>query len=233
MKPSTIHLSSFLCSLGLVSVLTALWVGSASSRLMASTKEGHDKNKHIAVASVADEGYCTKDLKQILKRVLTSCGLVKADKGHGCQPLEAKNVAAMSGDDFNSLFKPLKNRAAIIQFDKDKFDLDEAGNALLTKTFTDQRGASYFLVVARASPEGSETHNRELSEKRANTALAYLNEKFHDPDLEQEVGLLWLGEEFAQLAEEYCQWNRSRKDDECTTTELNRSAFVAWIDCQL
>ncbi len=103
---------------------------------------------------------------------MTSCGLVKGNKGHGCQPLEAKNVAAMSGDDFNALFNPLKNRAAIIQFDKDKSDLDEPGNALLDKTFTDQRGASYFLVVARASPEGSTIHNRDLSEKRANTVLS-------------------------------------------------------------
>lgn len=233
MKSSTIHLSCFLGGLALVSILIALWVGSASARLTTSVKEAHEKNKHIAIASVSDEGYCTKDLKQILKRVLTSCGLVKADKGHGCQPLEAKNVAAMSGDDFNALFNPLKKRAAIIQFDKDKSDLDETGTALLNKTFTDQRGASYFLVVSRASPEGTVTHNRDLSEKRANTVLSYLTDKFRDPDLEQEVGLLWLGIEFAQLAEEYCQWNRSRPEESCTTTELNRSAFIAWIDCQL
>ena len=233
MKSSTIHLSCFLGGMGLLSILIALWAGSASSRLMASTQDENNRDKQIAIASVSDEGYCTKDLKQILKRVLTSCGLVKNAKGHGCQPLEAKSVAAMSGDDFNALFKPLKSRAAIIQFDKDMSDLDEPGNALLNKTFTDQRGASYFLVVSRASPEGSIKHNRDLSEQRANTVLAYLNEKFHDPDLEQEVGLLWLGEEFAQLAEEYCQWNRSRTDESCTTVELNRSAFIAWIDCQL
>jgi len=47
------------------------------------------------------------------------------------------------------------------------------------------------------------------------------------------VGLLWLGEEFAQLDQEFCQWKRSRAEGACTTADLNRSAFIAWIDCRL
>lgn len=68
MKSSFIHLSCFLSGLGLICILVALWVGSASSRLMASSNEANAKDKQIAVASVSDEGYCTKDLKQILKK---------------------------------------------------------------------------------------------------------------------------------------------------------------------
>jgi hypothetical protein len=179
---------------------------------------------------------------------LTSCGLVKKDQGRGCQPLEAKSVAAMSGGDFNALFHPLAARASIIQFEKDKAELDDSDRALLQRTFSDQRGASYFLVVSRASPEGSVEHNRELSEARASAVLEYLKAQFPDPDLEQEVGLLWLGEEFAQLDEEFCKWNRSNagpaapegagaevpaEAPPCSAAELNRSAFLAWIDCRL
>ena len=61
--------------------------------------------------------------------------------------------------------------------------------------------------------------------------LDHIKSKFNDPELEQEVGLLWLGEEFAQLDREFCQWKRSRA--ECTAADLNRSAFIAWIDCRL
>ena len=39
--------------------------------------------------------------------------------------------------------------------------------------------------------------------------LAHLRETFDDPDLDREVGLLWLGEEFAQLDSQFCDWRRS------------------------
>jgi len=139
----------------------------------------------------------------------------------------------MSGGDFNALFKPMAKRAAIIQFERDKADLDDSARALLDEKFSDQGGASYFFVVSRASPEGSAVHNSELSERRANAVLDYLKSKYNDPDLEQEVGLLWLGEEFAQLDQEFCLWKRSRQDTVCDANELNRSAFITWVDCRL
>ncbi len=165
------------------------------------------------MASASDEGYCTGALKQILRRVLTSCGLIKGGSQRGCQPLQARSVAAMSGDDFNALFVPLADRAAIIQFDQDSAELDSGAIALLDKTFAAQRGASYFLVVSRASTEGALSYNRELSRKRAEAVLDHIRTKFSDPDLDQEVGLLWLGAEYAQLDKEFCQWQRSRPDE--------------------
>jgi outer membrane protein OmpA-like peptidoglycan-associated protein len=210
-------------------LLVGVWVGGATARL----KQAEAEKSGVAVASAADEGYCSGELKVILRRVLTSCGLVKGGSQRGCQPLQAKSVAAMSGADFNSLFAPLADRAAIVQFDQDGAELDAGAVALLDATFADQRGASYFLVVSRASPEGSVGYNRELSRKRAAAVLDHLKSKFSDPDLEQEVGLLWLGEEFAQLDREFCTWKRSRAAGPCSGSELNRSAFVAWIDCRL
>jgi outer membrane protein OmpA-like peptidoglycan-associated protein len=178
-------------------------------------------------------GYCTGDLKVILKRVLTSCGLVTGGSTRGCQPLQARQVASMSGGDFNALFSPLSDRAAIIQFDKDSADLDAAGADLLEKAFADRRGASYFFVVSRASPEGSAEHNRDLSRRRGTVVLDHIRAAFQDPDIDQEVGLLWLGEEFAQLDQQFCQWKRSRPEAACSSAELNRSSFIAWIDCRL
>ncbi|MBI5508924.1 MAG: hypothetical protein HY903_09240 [Deltaproteobacteria bacterium] len=231
MKPSTIQVVCTVAGLALAALLVGVWVHGAAARVEATRATPAEKT--AAVAAAADEGYCTAELKKILKRVLTSCGLVHRDRGRGCQPLEAKSVAAMSGNDFNALFRPLAKRAGIVQFDLDKAELDDAGRTLLDQTFSDQRGASYFLVVSRASPEGSMTHNRALSEQRAEAVLGYLKDKYHDPDLEQEVGLLWLGEEYAQLDQEFSQWNRSRAGAACTSAELNRSAFLAWIDCRL
>jgi outer membrane protein OmpA-like peptidoglycan-associated protein len=235
MKKTTVgHVVLVVFFLAIVMVMTSSWVSSASKRLEESVAKPNLAAANVAIASSADEGYCSTSLKQILKRVLTSCGLVKGGQsGRGCQPLEAKSVAAMSGDDFNALFRPLAQRASIIQFDQAKAELDDSARQLLEKTFSDQRGASYFFVVSRASPEGSVEKNRELSEQRAQAVLAHLKARFNDPDLEQEVGLLWLGEEFAQLDQEFCQWQRSRGQEECKTENLNRSAFIAWIDCRL
>ncbi len=231
MTGRTTHLALFLAALALLSGTVAVWVHSAASRLAAIEAAG--KGPAAAVASAADEGYCTGALKQILRRVLTSCGLIKGGAQRGCQPVQARSVAAMSGDDFNALFVPLADRAAIIQFDQDSADLDGDALALLDKTFAAQRGASYFLVVSRASTEGALSYNRELSRKRAQAVLDHIRTRFSDPDLDQEVGLLWLGAEYAQLDKDFCQWHRSRPGEGCSTAHLNRSAFIAWIDCRL
>lgn len=207
----------------------ALWTRAAGERLAAN----QGKAAEVATASASDMGYCTGELKVILKRVLTSCGLAASGGSRGCQPLQARHVAAMSGGDFNALFVPLAERAAIIEFDKDSAELDLAAAALLDRAFSDRRGASYFFVVSRASPEGSAEHNRDLSRRRGAVVLEHIKARFQDPDIDQEVGLLWLGEEFAQLDQQFCQWQRSRQGAECTGANLNRSSFIAWIDCRL
>jgi len=229
MRLDKLHFILGLAVLLAIALPTAVWSRAAAARLTESLA----KSSEVATASAANEDYCSGSLKQILRRVLTSCGLIQGGGSRGCQPLQARQVAAMSGGDFNALFAPLAQRAAIIQFDQDKADLDAAAMEVLEKTFADQRGASYFLVVSRASPEGSTEHNRDLSHRRAEAVLEHIKGKFNDPELEQEVGLLWLGEEFAQLDQQFCQWKRSRAEGPCTSADLNRSAFIAWIDCRL
>jgi outer membrane protein OmpA-like peptidoglycan-associated protein len=234
MKSASLHYSLGIGTLGVVSLVVAVWVNSAAGRFDEyQGGEAQGDASQVALATAADEGYCSGQLRGILRRVLTSCGLVKPGGGRGCQPLEAKSVAALSGNDFNALFQPLAHRAAILQFEQDSAELDQAARALLEKSFSDQRGASYFFVVSRASPEGSVAHNRDLSQRRADAVLEHLKTTFNDPDLEQEVGLLWLGEEFAQLDQEFCRWTRSHPESRCSALELNRSAFIAWIDCRL
>jgi outer membrane protein OmpA-like peptidoglycan-associated protein len=210
-------------------VATGVWIHSAEGRL---AEMSSSPDQQAPVAAAADVGYCSPELKKILRRVLMSCGLVGGNAARGCQPIQAKNVATMSGDDFNALFKPMKERGGIVQFDKDKSDLDPGDLQLIDQVFSDQRGASWFFVVSRASPEGSVEHNRELSKARAEAVMAHLRQQFKDPDLDKEVGMLWLGEEFAQLETEFCQWKRS-DPAACDAETINRSAFIAWIDCQL
>jgi outer membrane protein OmpA-like peptidoglycan-associated protein len=229
MNSGRAHLVLLLVAVTGVGISVSSWTRAAAVRLA----ETQGKAPEVATASASDMGYCSGDLKVILKRVLTSCGLVAGGTSRGCQPLQARQVASMSGGDFNALFSPLAERAAIIQFDKGSAEIDAGAAELMEKTFSDRRGASYFFVVSRASPEGSTEHNRDLSHRRGNAVLDHIKTKFQDPDIEQEVGLLWLGEEFAQLDQQFCQWRRSRTGDTCGSAELNRSSFIAWIDCRL
>ncbi len=213
-------------------VLVTSWQSDAGERLVeAEAMEAASDAPAVATAAEADEEYCTPQLRQILRRVLTSCGLI-GGSGRGCQPVEARNVATMSGDDFNALFLPMRERGGIVQFDLDSSGLAPSSVELVDRVFADRRGASYFFVVARTSPSGSVEHNRELSQARAETVLSHLRTTFQDPELDQQVGLLSLGEEYAQLDPSFCEWQRSG-EAQCGAEELNRSAFIAWIDCRL
>lgn len=212
--------------------LVVRWVSNAGQRLQAAA-ENPGPEAGVAIAEAADEVYCTPQLKQVLRRVLKSCGLLDSGEVRGCQPADAKQVATLAGADFNALFVPMAERAGVVEFEQNRSDLDTSDQALVDRLFTDQRGASYFFVVARASPEGSVEHNRELSKQRAQSVMSYLRQKYQDPDLDHEVGLLWLGEEFAQLDQRFCGWQRSGDVQSCQSENLNRSAFLSWIDCQL
>lgn len=209
-------------------ILVGTWASAAKTRLEESSSEA----KEVAIASVSDDSYCTPQLKAIIRRVAGACGLIEGGGGRGCQPMEAKKVAALSGDDFNALFKPLTKRAHIIQFDSSKTELDADAATTIEKAWSDQRGASFFFVVSRASTDGAADFNETLSRDRAKGVLTHLQAKFKDEDLKNQVGLLWLGEQYAQLGDEFCTWNRSRASP-CTAMEINRSAFVAWIDCAI
>lgn len=217
--------------LGATAVTVEAQVERAATRLKTPTAEA-DKPK-VAIANDADAPYCTPAFKTVLERVLHACGLVGADARRGCQPADVKSLAQISDDDFNALFTPLKSRGAVIMFDDGSEKLDDGAKKVIEDLWTDRRGARYFFVVARASKTGTPDFNRALSHKRANSVLFLLSDKFKEPDLEKQVGLLWLGNEFAQLGKDYCDWNVSRDRKKCSAEAINRSAFVSWVDCQL
>ena len=208
------------------------WASQAAERLETASAEESDEPQ-VGIASAANAQYCTPRLRKVLRRVLQSCGLVGAAAGRGCQPADVKSVATMSGSDFNELFLPMQKRGGIVQYEKGSGELDAPDGTMINDLFADRRGASYFFVVSRASPEGNPESNRELSRERAESVLTHLQAKFNDPDLASRVGLLWLGEEFAQLDPSFCDWKRSGEDSACATEDLNRSAFITWIDCTL
>ena len=191
----------------------------------------------VAVADDTEAPYCTPAFKQVLQRVLNACGLVGGESRRGCQPADVKTFASISDDDFNALFTPLKDRGAVIMFDEAKDELDAPARKLLEDKWLDRKGARYFFVVARASKTGGADYNRSLSHKRANSVLLFLKDETKDPDLDKLVGLLWLGNEFAQLDKSYCDWPSSRplaaSGQTCNPEAINRSAFVSWVDCRL
>lgn len=216
--------------LGIMLVSVRVSVADARQRLL--TPELN--RPQVAVAAQAEVGYCTPRFKQVLERVLHSCGLVGGEGGRrGCQPADVKNFASINDEDFNELFTPLRERGAVIMFDVGKEELDASAKKLLEERWFDRKGARYFFVVARASKSGTVDKNRALSHRRANSVLFDLKEASQDPALEKTVGLLWLGNEFAQLSKEYCQWNNSRPETKCDEDAINRSAFVSWVDCRL
>ncbi len=206
-------------------------VSDAAVRLRTGVTE--DKKPKAAIANDAEAPYCTPQFKTVLEKVLHACGLVGGQERRGCQPADVKSLAQISDDDFNALFTPLKSRGAVIMFDDGAEKLDEGAKKMIEELWTDRRGARYFFVVARASKTGGADFNRTLSHKRANSVLFFLSDKFKEPDLDKQVGLLWLGNEFAQLGKEYCEWNTSRDKKRCSAEAINRSAFVSWVDCQL
>jgi outer membrane protein OmpA-like peptidoglycan-associated protein len=229
----TATLTSFGALLLLPPILTGVWLHSAAARREESEHNEAAAPTQVAVAAEANEQYCTPELKQILRRVLASCGLIGSTGGRGCQPLEAKNVATMAGSDFNALFSPMQKRGGIVQFDSSSTTLDSGDTGLIDRIYAERGGASYFFVVARASQDGPTEANRELSKGRAQAVMGHLSTTFDDPDLQKQVGLLWLGEEYAQLDPTFCSWPRSGSAGECSPEDLNRSAFLAWIDCRL
>lgn len=206
------------------------WQAQAKARLAVSESSSTASAEQVAIAQGADEAYCTPELRQILRRVLTSCGL--GGGGRGCQPIDAKLVAPIDGQAFNALFAPMRERGGIVLFPRGESQIDGDDATLIERTFAERHGASYFFVVARTSPDGSVDINRELSQSRAQAVLNHLHETFHDPNLNNQVGLLSLGEEYAQLSQDWCAWSLSN-GGACSEQELNRSALIAWVDCQL
>lgn len=205
-------------------------VGSAKERL--TTPDA--PKQQVAVAADAEVAYCTPRFKQVLERVLHSCGLVGGEGGRrGCQPADVKTFASINDDDFNELFTPLKERGGVVLFEEGKDDLDEKAKKLLEDMWFERKGARYFFVVARASKTGTVDKNRALSHRRANSVLFHLKDATKEPELEKTVGLLWLGNEFAQLSKDYCSWNSSHPESKCTDESVNRSAFISWVDCRL
>ena len=195
-----------------------------------------DPTQQAAVADHTEAPYCTPQFKTVLQRVLNACGLVGGESRRGCQPADVKTLASISDDDFNALFTPLSQRGAIILFDDAGEKLDDGAKKLLTEKWEDRRGARYFFVVARASKSGTAEMNRALSHKRANSVQFFIQEGYKDkePDLDKQIGLLWLGKEFAQLNKNYCtDWQNSRAGKPCNDDAINRSAFVSWVDCRL
>jgi outer membrane protein OmpA-like peptidoglycan-associated protein len=205
-------------------------VGSARQRLEHPKEAAAEK---VAVADNTEEAYCTPAFKEVLQRVLNACGLVGSQERRGCQPADVKTFASINDSDFNALFTPLKGRGAVIMFDENSDKLDEGAVKVLGERWLDRKGARYFFVVARASKDGTAETNRALSHRRANSVMFSLRDAFHDPDLDKQVGMLWLGSEFAQLTKSYCDWPNSRPGKACYPEVINRSAFVSWVDCRL
>ena len=112
--------------------LVMVWANAAEDRLTEVEQVQSQSDVEVARAAAADEDYCTPQLKQILRRVLNSCGLLGRNSERGCQPAEARNVATMSGNDFNALFIPMNQRGGIVQFDRDSAVLDQADRGLVS-----------------------------------------------------------------------------------------------------
>lgn len=218
---------------GALMVLTVSGLVRTEVRSAAKRLENPNATPAAAVADHAEDPYCTPAFKQVLQRVLNACGLVGTESRRGCQPTDVKNLASISDEDFNALFLPLSKRGSIVLFDEGSEKLDPGAKKLIEERWLDRKGARYFFIVARGSKTGTVEKNRALSHKRANSVLFHISDLTKDPALEKQVGMLWLGKEFAQLPKEFCDWPTSREAKVCDEQAINRSAFVSWVDCRL
>ena len=166
--------------------MVSSWMGDAQERL---EETANAPKEQVAIASVKEDAYCTPKLKSIVRRVATACGLI-GGSGRGCQPMQAKQVALLTDEEFNALFRPLTDRARIIQYDADSIELDDRGQSVVEEAWGEQGGASFFFVVARASPDGKKEHNEKLSAGRAQSVPGHLENRFTDPDIRTQVGRL-------------------------------------------
>lgn len=206
----------------------------AAGHRLAHPEQAAAPKPAAAVADHAEAPYSTPQFKEVLKRVVDACGLVSGGDRRGCAPVDVKSFASISDEDFLALFTPLEKRGAIVMFDDASDALDEGAKKILAEKWEDRRGAQFFFVVARASKPGGKDFNKALSQRRANSVKFLLEEASKDPDLDQKVGLLWLGSEYAQLPKDYCgTWENSRPGKPCNADAINRSAFVSWVDCRL
>lgn len=227
--PSLVGIGASVLLVGGLALGVRAWVTQAGERLVTPEAE----RPRVAVADHAEVAYCTPRFKEVLERVLHSCGLGGEETRRGCKPSDVKTFASISDQDFNELFTPLRERGGVIQFGEGLHELDSEGSVLLEEKWFARKGARYFFVVARASKTGTQAKNRALSHRRANSVLYQLKQIDGDPELEKKVGLLWLGSEFAQLSREYCSWQTSHPEKKCNEEAINRSAFVSWVDCRL
>ncbi len=220
-----------LLALLIMLVAVRVSVANAGERL----KRPDVEKPKVAIADNSEVAYCTPRFKEVLQRVLHSCGLADTGTRRGCKPTDVKTFASINDEDFNELFTPLKGRGGVIMFDNGKSDLDEEGKKLLEDRWLDRKGARYFFIVARGSRTGTQARNRQLSHERANTVMFQIKSiaKEEDPELDKKVGMLWLGNEYAQLPSDYCSWPISRTGKKCDEEAINRSAFVSWVDCRL
>lgn len=191
-----------------------------------------ENTTEAAVAQDAEEEYCTPAFKQVLQRVLHACGLLSTGT-RGCKPADVQRLANINDEEFNALFAPLEKRGGVVMFDDGSEKLDKAAEKLIDDVWEKRRGARYFFVVARASKTGTREFNQALSHKRANSVKFHIEDEHKEKDLDEKVGLMWLGFDYGQLDKEFCNWNTSRPKGRCDKMSINRSAFISWVDCRL
>ena len=125
-----------------------------------------------------NDAYCTPELKAIVRRVAGACGLLDGGGGRGCQPL--------SGEEGRGALRRRLQRASSSRWRTARTSCSStprtpswipAARALVEKAWSDQRGASFFFVVSRASTDGDEQYNEALSRDRAKAVLDHLDQK--------------------------------------------------------
>ena len=80
--------------------LTLVSVGAISLAVRGSVKDAGQRlatpeaeRPKVAVAEHAEVAYCTPSFKQVLERVLHSCGLATGETRRGCKPADVKTFA--------------------------------------------------------------------------------------------------------------------------------------------
>ena len=219
--------------LAIPATATGIWIGSAEARLEElSAKPG--EGAAVAVASASDVEYCNPELKRILRRVLMSCGLVGGERG---ARLPAGPGQERRDDDRRRLQRAVPADEGARRHRPVRQGQGRARRrGPRARRSGVRRSARRELVLrrlARRRPRARSQHNRDLS-KGARRGRDEPPPRAVQGSRSRQGGRPALARRGVRPARDrVLRVEAQLHRHGCTPEEINRSAFVAWIDCQL
>ncbi len=214
-------------------VAVVSWTGAASARLDEQEATASERPQ-AGVAQEANESYCTPELKRILRRVLRAAGSSAARAGAAASRSRRSNVATMERRRLQRAVPPDEGprrdhpvRASVRRARRGRRD----SSSIASSPISAARATSSSCRARR--PRARPSQPRAQHAARRGRDGPPRSETFNDPDLAA-TGRPALARRGVRPARsELLRLAPQRQRPQLRPDDLNRSAFIAWIDCRL